>query len=490
MKKPLTCFLSFMMMMMILIVVLLDVLSAGKPSVLAAESSSSFFKNHQYTDAATPLDTYMALPDPYYSYTLASHIDNAAADVYILNMTSLGYLTPAQSNRPIWTHTLTLVVPKNLNTQIRRASLLVNGGDNLQPNIPSADLNDLILISSVTRTIMADLMQVPNQPIVFANDPLHMKRSEDDITAFTWRYFMNNTKQDADAYKWIIQLPMAKSAKYALDTMQSFTNDLFKVKQGENYIQDFIVMGGSKRGWTTFVLEHIYNSLCSFPIAMEAYLQQGIMTRLETPEFAQLASIIDPFVYRDRWANIDKFVVNGLGDIFFWPDIALYSYPYLPGGDENKRIRYVPNVGHSMAGSDIWETILTFIYANLYNLKLPVYTFDHIYNNNGAIVTVRILNQVMPVRVTLWQSTNPKARDFRITETGKSFTPSPVQSVTPDDPYTFMVFVPNPPQGWTAFSVEMEFGMIAGSIPLPPIKFTSAGYITPTTLPCKYPGSQ
>ncbi|KAG2386158.1 hypothetical protein C9374_002604 [Naegleria lovaniensis] len=182
-----------------------------------------------HSGSPTPLDAYMSLPDPYYSYKLASHIDNAAADVYVINMTSLGYLTPAQSNRPIWTHTLTLVVPKNLNTQIRRASLLINGGDNLQPNIPSADLNDLILISSVTRSIMADLMQVPNQPIVFANDPLHMKRSEDDITAFTWRYFMNNTKQQPDdAYKWIIQLPMAKSAKYALDTMQSFTNDLLK----------------------------------------------------------------------------------------------------------------------------------------------------------------------------------------------------------------------------------------------------------------------
>lgn len=86
------------------------------------------------------------------------------------------------------------------------------------------------------------------------------------------------------------------------------------------------------------------------------------MTRLETPEFAQLASIIDPFVYRDRWANIDKFVVNGLGDIFFWPDIALYSYPYLPGGDENKRIRYVPNVGHSMAGR------LVFCFCNYFGI--------------------------------------------------------------------------------------------------------------------------
>ena len=147
-----------------------------------------------------------------------------------------------------------------------------------------------------------------------------------------------------------------------------------------------------------------------------------------------------------------------------------------------------------MAGSDIWETILTFSFATLYNITLPTYTFSHNYAPEGAYVQIRILNGVTPFRVTLWASTNEKARDFRITETGKSFEPTVIRSTTPDDPWSYNVFVPNPAKGWTAFSVEMEFGLAGNDngipIPLPPIKFSSAGYVTPTSLPCKYPGSQ
>ena len=69
---------------------------------------------------------------------------------------------------------------------------------------------------------------------------------------------------------------------------------------------------------------HYYSSLCSFPQAMQDYLDQGIMNLLETKEFTQLANIIDPFLYRQRYANINKFIINGLGDIFFWPDRKFY----------------------------------------------------------------------------------------------------------------------------------------------------------------------
>src|SRR3989338_7445285 len=58
------------------------------------------------------------------------------------------------------------------------------------------------------------------------------------------------------------------------------------------------------------------------------------------------------------------------------------------------RMRYIPNVGHSMAGSDIWETILTFSVATLYNITLPTYTFSHNYAPEGAYVQLRIHNGV------------------------------------------------------------------------------------------------
>ena len=58
----------------------------------------------------------------------------------------------------------------------------------------------------------AELRLVPNQPIVFMDDPTRKPRSEDDFIAYTWDKFLRTGDE-----KWPARLPMTKSAVRAMD---------------------------------------------------------------------------------------------------------------------------------------------------------------------------------------------------------------------------------------------------------------------------------
>ena len=56
--------------------------------------------------------------------------------------------------------------------------------------------------------IGADLMQIPNFPIVFKDDPMKKVRNDDEIVGWTWKAFLDNiTNPDI-----LIFLPMTKAA--------------------------------------------------------------------------------------------------------------------------------------------------------------------------------------------------------------------------------------------------------------------------------------
>jgi PhoPQ-activated pathogenicity-related protein len=80
--------------------------------------------------------------------------------------------------------------------------------------------------------------------------------------------------------------------------------------------------------------------------------------------------------------------------------------------------------------------------------------------------------------VTLWQATNPKARDFRLEAIGKAYTSS---SLSPTVPGVYVAKVPKPETGWTAFFVELTFDS-GGTVPF---KFSSQVSIVPDVLPHK-----
>ena len=63
----------------------------------------------------------------------------------------------------------------------------------------------------------AELRLVPNQPVVFKDDPARKPRTEDDFIAYTWDKFLRTGDE-----KWPARLPMTKSAVRAMDAVTAF----------------------------------------------------------------------------------------------------------------------------------------------------------------------------------------------------------------------------------------------------------------------------
>jgi len=94
------------------------------------------------------------------------------------------------------------------------------------------------------KMVTATLWQVPNQPIVFAQDPTKKERSEDAAVAFTWLEFMFHKDRD----DFVLFFPMVKSVHSALTAIQQYTQQTHEID-----LQKFVVAGASKRGWTTWL---------------------------------------------------------------------------------------------------------------------------------------------------------------------------------------------------------------------------------------------
>ena len=75
----------------------------------------------------------------------------------------------------------------------------------------------LVRAAKDTGTVTAELRLVPNQPVVFKDDPTRKPRSEDDFIAYTWNKYLRTGRR-----KWPARLPMTKSAVRAMDAITQF----------------------------------------------------------------------------------------------------------------------------------------------------------------------------------------------------------------------------------------------------------------------------
>jgi len=147
--------------------------------ILAVFQSQASFANpvHPKFRYHRTLDKYVWSPSPEYSYQIISSETNALATVYILNMTSVKWLSEEEiGNAAHWYHYLEVAVPNNLDTSIKQSHLYITSGGNT-PRPPSRDTR-MSLLASTTKTIATALHQIPNQFIRFASDPSHSNRYE------------------------------------------------------------------------------------------------------------------------------------------------------------------------------------------------------------------------------------------------------------------------------------------------------------------------
>jgi PhoPQ-activated pathogenicity-related protein len=280
---------------------------------------------------------------------------------------------------------------------------------------------------------------------------------------------------------------MVKSVVGAMDATQELA--------ATQAVDEFVVMGASKRGWTTW-LTGAYDAFLENPAdrrvkaivpwvidvlnmdeqmahhkaayegvtahmhggyseEVEDYVDFNVLDRLDTPEGQALLEIVDPFEYRDRYAEIPKYLLNATGDEFFLPDAAQFYFDDLPG---EKYLRYIPNTGHGGSALVLFNAlqgITAFYEAVLGGADLPEFSWTVEDDGKKIRVTVDSLGDASGVDVKLWQATNPDSRDFRWYDATGPFWSDTILADLGGGEYLGGVELPE--TGATAFMVELTF---------------------------------
>jgi PhoPQ-activated pathogenicity-related protein len=411
----------------------------------------------------TALDRYVSQPDPTSSWALHNTIPGNEFTTYIVDMTSQSWRDPGEVNRSEWQHWLNVVIPDG--APIDTAMLHIAAGNNTG-SAPSVD-HQLTAAALAANSVMAKLHTVPNQPLRFSDESRN--RSEDAIIAYTFDKRLAGGDEE-----WPLLLPMVKSAVTAMDTVQELVP---AQTEGTLRINDFTVYGVSKRGWTTWLtaavdprvraiaptvidvlnmdeqLPHhkaFYESVTDrivggYSWVLQDYVGFDIPDRLDTDEGQALLEVVDPYEYRDRYADIPKLIINATGDEFFVPDSWRCYFDDLPG---EKYLRYMPNEGHG----GFFETAVQFHQAVAHDVDLP--DFSWTIEQGGR--TISVLTEDTPIEVRIWQARNPSARDFR----HSTNTPPPTWHDTMLSDVgggQYVAQVPYPSTGATAFMVELVY---------------------------------
>jgi PhoPQ-activated pathogenicity-related protein len=347
---------------------------------------------------------------------------------------------------------------------------------------------NLLSAAMQTKSVVAELRGVPNEPLIFSGET--RSRSEDAIIAYTWDKFLRTGDE-----KWPARLPMTKSAVKAMDTVTAFCAS---EAGGKVKVDSFVVSGASKRGWTTWTtaavdkrvvaivpividllniepsFKHHYAAYGFWAPAVKDYTQMDLMNWMGTKQHRALMEIEEPYEYRDR-LTMPKFLINAADDQFFVPDSSQFYFDDLPGV---KYLRYVPNADHSLRGSDAAQTLLASYEAVVKGTKLPQFSW------RLEPQVIRVTAKDVPTEVKLWHATNPEKRDFRLDTIGPAWESAPLKS---NGPGTYVAEVKAPPSGWSAFFVELSFPNPGGAAPF---KFTTGVKVLPDKLPYKFEPSR
>jgi PhoPQ-activated pathogenicity-related protein len=309
-----------------------------------------------------------------------------------------------------WRHDIVMVQP----TKVQHpgtAILYITGG---KPN--PQDVAEASLAAEITAMPVALLFGIPNQPL--------WGMTEDDLIAHTFEKYLE-TKDPT----WPLLFPMAKSGIRAMDALQAAT------KGTKNPIRRFVVTGGSKRGWTTWMvaasgdkrisgiapmvidnlnvpaqMRHQIETWGQYSEQIQDYTRRGLQQKLETPDGMHLARIVDPYSYRDA-IKTPTLIVNGSNDPY-WTVDALNQY----WGDlkQPKWVTIVPNAGH-LLGNKIQaiEAIGAFARSVSGGPKLPKVTWEYapLRNPGGYSLTAHVRGPGLSA-FSLWMAESDTL-DFR-----------------------------------------------------------------------------
>ncbi len=340
-----------------------------------------------------------------------------------------------------WHHRVEIYYPKTMN-DVHHAFLLISGGswDDEKEKAREAKLRkereereagqtpatkpkaNLEFDESTMASMIVNLIKMP---VIILNNvprqPIFDGKTEDEIISYTFEQYVETGEPD-----WPLLLPMTKSAVRCMDAVQEMAKKDLKTE-----LKGFIVAGGSKRGWTTWLtaamdkrvvaaapavidvlnmpvqMKHQLATWGKYSEMINDYTMRGIQDKMDTPRGKELLKIVDPYSYRER-ATMPKMLIFGTNDRY-WPLDACNIYWNDLVGD--KYLLYIPNKGHACI--DIPRLVancsaLTLLGAG--KVQFPNMTWD--INTSEKGLTLKVKSDKPAKRMWVWTTAMP-TRDFR-----------------------------------------------------------------------------
>ncbi|MBT3268831.1 phenylacetic acid degradation protein [Candidatus Poribacteria bacterium] len=293
--------------------------------------------------ARADLIEYVAAPDATFrwEYLGARRVDECTVhDLHLVSQTWQGI---------VWEHAMQVYVPDEV--QYPETLLLEITGGRTGDRHDDDHVAFGVGLAAMCGAVSASLAQVPNQPLLG-------DRSEDDLIAHTFVEYLRTGDRTLP-----LLLPMTKSAVRAMDALQEFC-----ATHLDREIGRFVTIGGSKRGWTSWLtaavdtrvvatvplvidtlnmpeqMDHQVEVWGEYSEQIEDYTQRGLTEDMDAPDRRDLWQMVDPVTYRDR-LTVPKLSIIGTNDRYFVLDaMNLYWDDLLPP----KHVLYVPNSGHGI----------------------------------------------------------------------------------------------------------------------------------------------
>ena len=427
--------------------------------------TAAFFAMTLFTDACakdvaaapvpTALQDYVNAPDDSYEWKI---LDSGYQDeclIYDIELTS-------QTWQGItWKHALNAFVPDNIRHS-ETVLLYITGGAN--GDVPDEnDRKQGAQLAKLAQAPVVFLHQVPNQPL------LGGKVEDDLITETLLRYL------DTKDATWPLLFPMVKSAVRAMDAIQ----ELAEEEHGTE-IKNFVVTGGSKRGWTTWLtavadkrvagiapividtlnmppqMIHQMESWGEYSEQIIDYTSKGLVEVMQNQPEIPLWRWVDPYTYRAQ-LTLPKLLINGTNDRYWVVDALNQYWDGLVGP---KYTLYVPNAGHGLEGGrdKAMATLAVFTQHVAMNKPLPEIKWKH--DDDGDRLRLSVDSKPAPKSIRLWVA-NSETKDFREAKwsVASEWKPEPEQT----EHGAFVAQVPRPESGHVAFYAEaiFEFGPIS-----------------------------
>jgi len=391
------------------------------------------------------LDAYLALPDDSFRWEVVDKSDMVTERTFLVDLTS-------QTWQGIpWKHYVLVAIPNKM-TSPNHALLFIAGSSiGKKPND-----NDKFLIRSLAEAsgmCVALLLQVPNQPLLG-------DYREDALIGETLLKAIE-TKDTT----WPLLFPMTKSAIKAMDAVQAM---LKQEKQFE--INNFIVTGASKRGWTTWLtaasgdkrvvaiaptvidtlnirdqMKYQVETWGTFSPSIHDYTDRHLVQVDDSPasEFEKsLWAMIDPYSYRSRM-SLPKLLIHGTNDPYWTVDATKFYFDDLPGV---KYILTLPNAGHGLDGQQIKAAQTAAVFAKHAARGKDWPTVKWKLAENNTEYRIDIETDLLLHAAKLWTAQS-ETKDFRKAK----WTSTALTSKA-----TLSVSVAKTESGHVAFFVELE----------------------------------